>query len=422
VRRLAFLIALSIGVPLYASTLTTPSTLVIQSAPGDKLGGGKTYSYISDPGIVDFSRPNTAPDHNGDTLPDGFLLEVRRSVASVTKEDWDFTFLIGSSAPKTDVTKPATYQLTDFGGDLTNKKPWMTIFFNGQACHVLPGSTLRIDEIGYRTLLEAVDFEVTRLKAHFSVTCLGSTGRLTGDIDYDASAPDGTDLGGTPTSTPSPTPTPTPAPQPPTSTPIVVLSDDVRANPLTIGNVATTTVPFSTFVPDATTGPVTLSAASDADDLFVTVTPQAITSKGSIDGVASIRTTATTTAGNHAVTLTATSADGTASSATIFVTVLCDPPFILGIDQPKNATVSSGRSAQLSVKASGSGPFTYQWFTGASGLSNFPLPGGTSANFTTSALNDTTSYWVRVTNACGSVNSQTATVNVSAGAKPTRQH
>jgi hypothetical protein len=131
-----------------------------------------------------------------------------------------------------------------------------------------------------------------------------------------------------------------------------------------------------------------------------------------------LRTTPTTLAGDHVITITAN--DGTTtSSASVFVTVLCDPPFILGLDQPKGSTVGLGRPAQLSVKVSGSGPFAYQWFTGASGLSNFPLPGGTSANFTTSALNDTTSYWVRITNPCGSVNSQTATVNVSASAKPT---
>jgi len=69
------------------------------------------------------------------------------------------------------------------------------------------------------------------------------------------------------------------------------------------------------------------------------------------------------------------------------------------------------------VKASGSGPFSYQWFTGASGLVNFPLGGGTTPNFTTSAINDTTSYWVRVTNPCGSTDSQTATITVSPGAK-----
>jgi hypothetical protein len=235
--------------------------------------------------------------------------------------------------------------------------------------------------------------------------------------------PSGTGSGtGTPTPTPnpnpSPTPTPTPTPQPVPTIPIVILPDDLRAAPIVMANGASTTALFSTFVPDTTVGNVTLSASSDADNLLVSVAPSVLKTSGTLDSVLTIKTTPTTAAGNHAVTITATAPDGSSSSATVFVTVLCDPPFILGIDQPKSSTVSSGRPAQLSVKAAGSGPFTYQWFTGASGLSNFPLAGGTSANFTTSALNDTTSYWVRVTNPCGSVDSQTATVNVSASAKP----
>lgn len=113
---------------------------------------------------------------------------------------------------------------------------------------------------------------------------------------------------------------------------------------------------------------------------------------------------------------------GGQSLAGLFSILLaCDPPFILGVDQPRGVTVSPGRAAQLTVKATGSGPFTYQWFTGASGLVNFPLAGATSADFTTSALNDTTSYWVRITNPCGSTASQTVTVNVGSGAKPNRR-
>jgi hypothetical protein len=198
----------------------------------------------------------------------------------------------------------------------------------------------------------------------------------------------------------------------------IVLPDDVRATPVTMGNSSTTTVLFSTFAASTSTSDVSVSAQSDADDLIVSVNRPVIAAPGLGDEILTIRTTSTTTAGDHVVTITATNGTDTVS-ASVFVTVLCDPPFILGLDQPKGSTIGLGRPAQLSVKASGSGPFTYQWFTGASGLSNFPLPGGTSANFTTSALNDTTSYWVRITNPCGSVNSQTATVNVSASAKPT---
>jgi hypothetical protein len=208
---------------------------------------------------------------------------------------------------------------------------------------------------------------------------------------------------------------------PPTSSGLaIVLPDAVRATPVVMGNSSSTSVLFSIFTSSTSTADVTVSAQSDADDLLVSVNHPVIKAPGSGDEILTITTTPTTAAGDHVITITAN--DGTTTaSASIFVTVLCDPPFILGIDQPKSSTVGAGRPAQLSVKASGSGPLTYQWFTGASGLSNFPLPGGTSPNFTTSALNDTTSYWVRITNPCGSVNSQTATVNVSASAKPNRR-
>ncbi|MEA2328068.1 MAG: hypothetical protein QOE68_3027, partial [Thermoanaerobaculia bacterium] len=231
-----------------------------------------------------------------------------------------------------------------------------------------------------------------------SIEAMGDTG--TGDGNP------GT--GGTPGAGGTPTPTGL----------TVVLPDAVRAAPVVMGNSGSTTVLFSTFASSTSTSDVTVSAVSDADDLLVSVNHPVIAAPGIGDEILTIHTTPTTTAGDHVITITAN--DGTTtSSASVYVTVLCDPPFILGLDQPKGSTVGLGRPAQLSVKASGSGPFSYQWFTGASGLSNFPLPGGTAANFTTSALNDTTSYWVRITNPCGSVNSQTATVNVSASAKPT---
>ena len=278
-------------------------------------------------------------------------------------------------------------------------------------------------------------YHVTKLSATLDGTCKASGGNVTfhatmnanepalGGVLVDPPADDGSGDGSGDGSTGgngdggnggTPTPTPTPTPIGPT----VVLSDDVRATPLMMGNSSTSTVLFSTFAPSTSTSDVSVFAQSDADDLLVSVDHPVVAAPGSGDEILTIQTTPTTIAGNHFVTITAS--DGvTSSSATVFVTVFCDPPFILGIDQPKSSTIGVGRPAQLSVKASGSGPFTYQWFTGASGLANFPLPGGTSANFTTSALNDTTSYWVRVTNPCGSVNSQTATVNVSAPAKPT---
>jgi hypothetical protein len=41
-----------------------------------------------------------------------------------------------------------------------------------------------------------------------------------------------------------------------------------------------------------------------------------------------------------------------------------------------------------------------------------PIAGATGRTFTTPALNWSSDYWVRVTNACGSVDSNTANITV----------
>jgi PKD repeat protein len=101
---------------------------------------------------------------------------------------------------------------------------------------------------------------------------------------------------------------------------------------------------------------------------------------------------------------------GITASNTATVTV-CTPPAIAV--QPSSATTSAGQSVTLSVTASGSGPFSYQWYQGAAGVTTTPV-GTNSSTFNTGPLFATTNYWVRVTSACngGTVSSNTATVAV----------
>ena len=66
---------------------------------------------------------------------------------------------------------------------------------------------------------------------------------------------------------------------------------------------------------------------------------------------------------------------------------------------PLSQSVTSGFSATLSVTPGGSGPFSYQWYEGASGTTTTPV-GTNSASFTTPALTANKSYWVRVTGTC----------------------
>ena len=83
--------------------------------------------------------------------------------------------------------------------------------------------------------------------------------------------------------------------------------------------------------------------------------------------------------------------------------------------QPGSATVASAGSATLSVGVDqADGPFSYQWYEGTSGDTGAPISGATQSTYTTPALSTTTSYWVAVTNAAGTTNSDTATVTVQA--------
>lgn len=80
--------------------------------------------------------------------------------------------------------------------------------------------------------------------------------------------------------------------------------------------------------------------------------------------------------------------------------------------QPQSTSVNAGSTAQLGVTATGSTPLYYQWYIGSKGATSNPINGAIENTYTTPALTTTTSYWVRVTNAAGSVDSETATVAV----------
>lgn len=106
-------------------------------------------------------------------------------------------------------------------------------------------------------------------------------------------------------------------------------------------------------------------------------------------------------------------------SDTAYVTVStggCYPPSI--IVQPQDQVVPPGSSTVVYVGASGSDPLGYQWYEGASGDRSYPISGATSWAYTTPAMSSTTSFWVRVINACGSFDSNAATVTVTGGIGP----
>lgn len=64
---------------------------------------------------------------------------------------------------------------------------------------------------------------------------------------------------------------------------------------------------------------------------------------------------------------------------------------------PQATTINSGETTTLSVVATGDAPLTYQWYQEVPGSSASPV-GINSPSFTTPALLETASYWVKVTN------------------------
>ncbi len=80
--------------------------------------------------------------------------------------------------------------------------------------------------------------------------------------------------------------------------------------------------------------------------------------------------------------------------------------------QPSSATIVTGQTATLSVGASGTATISYQWYIGNSGDTSSPVGGATGSSVTVSPAT-TTSYWVRVSNGCGSADSVTVTVTVT---------
>jgi len=132
---------------------------------------------------------------------------------------------------------------------------------------------------------------------------------------------------------------------------------------------------------------------------------------------ASYTTPATTLADNGAtfrVTVSNALGSVTSNSATLTVTAAPQAPSIT--QQPANQTVSVGQSATFTVVASGTAPLSYQWQKGTTNIN-----GATSASYTTSATtlaDNGATFRVTVSNAVGSITSNSATLTVTSAPPP----
>ncbi len=154
--------------------------------------------------------------------------------------------------------------------------------------------------------------------------------------------------------------------------------------------------------------------------------PPGVTGPNSVSGQPRLRSISgvPTTPGNYPITVTAFK-DTTPESPRVSAnfTIRVEPAIIT--TQPASVAIASGGTTTLSVVGSvgisGSGPLTYQWYSGNSPTTTSPISGATSNTFTTPALNSPASYWVRVirpelygpvaTNV--PANSNTATVSIA---------
>ncbi len=98
--------------------------------------------------------------------------------------------------------------------------------------------------------------------------------------------------------------------------------------------------------------------------------------------------------------------------AAIRTDVACAPAILA---DPASTAIRAGGSATLTVSATGE-PLTYQWYLGTTATTNAPIEGATGASASVTP-SQTSAYWVRVTNACGSVDSATAVVNLVGGSR-----
>ena len=120
-----------------------------------------------------------------------------------------------------------------------------------------------------------------------------------------------------------------------------------------------------------------------------------------------------TLAGTYVVQVKASRDDIADQFNYVLVFVDCQPPFILGVNDlgTQTQSVASGTRANLKVVPGGNGPFHYQWYQGHSGSTAFPISGANGSTLQTPVITAPSEFWVRVTNACGSRDSATATVS-----------
>lgn len=105
----------------------------------------------------------------------------------------------------------------------------------------------------------------------------------------------------------------------------------------------------------------------------------------------------------------ATNGLGTSDSSAATIQIRIAPALTT---QPLSKSIQSGESTVLTVAANGTSPL-FQWYVGTAGDVSNPIAGATAASFSTPILTSSKTYWVRVSNPAGFVNSDNVVVSVA---------
>jgi Ig-like domain CHU_C associated/von Willebrand factor type A domain len=178
-------------------------------------------------------------------------------------------------------------------------------------------------------------------------------------------------------------------------------------------NLETVDVKSTLYLPAPADKVTTYTASGLPEDSTVQFLPRTPDVEGTEARTVRITIGPDTPAGTYVLTVKASRDDIADQFDYVLVFVDCQPPFILGVNDlgTQSQSVTSGTRANLKVVPGGNGPYKYQWFQGHSGSTAFPISGATQNTLQTPPITAASEFWVRVTNACGSRDSATATVS-----------
>lgn len=398
------------------STPVAPQFTVTITPQADHFIRGK-LDDLGIRGAFTFTQADTAggasvADHNDDGFPDQLSMSFDEASGG---EDFPWTFVdVGSYASAGENLAVGTYENAARDHIFDNAGNVLDSGFNHTGCDDVGTFTISAfqyerQNVGFENNPVWV-FHVTAASLTIVTACEvgGDTARF--DIVYTDTAKGGEpgdgdgggDDGGD---------DPEPVPPPPFQ---IVLPTTLGIEPVVIANAASQKVSFTTAIDSTFNADVDLwveTTASENAGLTASINPTVIPAPGMGEGEITINTGAMTLPGTYDVTVYARSGE-TVSSSNFRVLLDCTPPTILGIHQPQSLTADDGDSITLETTPSGSGPFLYQWYRGERGMTSNPVLSANESKLIIAAR-ESTRYWVRVSNACGNFDSNTAAVKIT---------